>query len=40
MIRALRSFTNNSMNKVPSWRRRAEPRKTALADAGGLIGGK
>jgi hydrogenase small subunit len=38
MIRALRSFTNNSMNKVPSWRRRAEPRKTALADAGGLIG--
>jgi hydrogenase small subunit len=27
MIRALRAFTNASMNKAPSWRRRTEPPK-------------
>jgi hydrogenase small subunit len=27
MIRALRSFTKGSMNKVPSWRRRSDPPK-------------
>jgi hydrogenase small subunit len=25
MIRALRKFTQGSMNKVPSWRRRSQP---------------
>ncbi len=33
MIRALRAFTQASMNKVPSWRRRTKPPKTQSAPA-------
>jgi hydrogenase small subunit len=32
MIRALRAFTKESMNKIPSWRRRHEPRLGVSTD--------
>jgi hydrogenase small subunit len=41
MIRALRSFTNVSMNKVPSWRRRAKregAKRTAVPEQNSSLG--